>query len=177
MSLNILLPELIIHISNFVTMEYLDFNNDTHFDIINNSLALKDMGHCYYDVRNLYATCKSFQWMLTKLECICVEKNIYYHHITTRNINGKANGMFFNINHYIVEYALFKNGIEKYSITRCKEKIKYRPKCAHYKKHNWNNSCENCLMYNDNDFLYDLFPFVKQVLNNENGYVLVKYKK
>lgn len=81
------------------------------------------MGHCYYSMRDLYATCKSFRWMLA-LECICVEKTDYYHYLITRNINGQSHGMFYNINKYIIEYALFEYGIQTYTNTRCQYQIK-----------------------------------------------------
>lgn len=140
--------------------------------MINNNLN-KAMGHCYYSIRDLYATCKSFQWMLT-LECVCVEKGKDYHYIVTRNINGNAHGMFYDINKFVVEYALFEDGIQTYISTRCKHNLSYYNK--NYMYHNY--YCEQCLLYSDGqDFLYKIYPYLKQIMNKDNGYVMLKYKK
>lgn len=87
--------ELIIHISTFT--ERIDVRYD-------NPNCNYDYDFYYeYPMWNLYATCKTFQWMLLSTECLrlCADESI-----VTTNINGVYHGkhydmMFDDIDYYV----------------------------------------------------------------------------
>lgn len=115
--------ELILHICQFLGKEYIskydleDMEDDMNYDIdvvkYNNLKQLTD-GKFYYPVQNLYATCKSFEWM-NQLEYICIDQDEFYHTISIRDINNIYHGMTYVGTKYcdIMGYRNYVHGVTK----------------------------------------------------------------
>lgn len=97
--------ELIIHISTFME-RITDLERNYKYDF-----------YSEYPMWNLYATCKSFEWMLRSTECLrlCVDESI-----VTTNINGVYHGKHYDMMFNDVDY--YVNGSILYT-EKCDRKV------------------------------------------------------
>jgi hypothetical protein len=192
-------PKIILHIASFIKREYLDqdFLDDIE-DEINEGIDHPEFDHlkelfeengadgCYYPLRNLYATCKSFRY-LSELEYICIEEGELYYDIITRNINGVAHGMVYNgtYNTGILGYSLYENGIA------IKENYRFNDYHYHYRRVNgilyceddecnrWycncSDECKNCQQLNIiQKEVFEKDPFIERVFkDNHDGCTVI----
>lgn len=191
--------KIILHIASFIKRDYLsqDTIDDIEDDLVGNGINMqlesikqllkenKGDGE-YYPLRNLYATCFSFNW-LSELEYICIESGEFYNNIASRNINGLAHGMSYNINTGISGYSIYNNG----EIIR--ENILYTDTAYHYREIDgivyyeyencvkWNqicrSDCKNCLQLNKiQKDIFDKDHGIEKIINAEydNGTVIIR---
>lgn len=175
-----LLPQdIICHMSTFMEVDYIcddgdeDYNTSTLF-------AYQGEGQ-YYPLFCLYATCKSFGWLLEK-EFIHVDTGDFYSNIVTKNIKGKCNGMFYQYNENIYGFALYKqddvicqntwgNDFAHYYrfvdgkeiiADDCYRPFSYRKKCT---------NCEHCdLLDKVTEYVKAKDPLIKEILSGNHDY-------
>lgn len=101
-----LLPQdIICHVASFVNVcDGWDLCN------ISNEFIEYNGTKKFYPLYYLYATCKSFEWLLTKEFIHVYIEGEYRAHIATKNIQGKRNGMSYNFNDRIYGYAYYECG-------------------------------------------------------------------
>ena len=164
--------EVVLHICQYLQYECLDIdyiedmeddlNDGKDIDFIAykqlEAVFIENNGNNYYPTYNLYATCKTFQW-LNQLEYIHFDNAELYYNIITKNINGIYHGMVYNGDfNNIVGYALYRDGSVVY------QNEMYVDYHYHYREINgvlykefeecfrWGNSCTkecpNCIQLN-----------------------------
>ena len=153
--------EIILHICQYLGKEYLNqYNLDDIEDDINDGkdinlivyenlkqLFIENKGDDYYPVRNLYATCKAFEWM-NKLEYIYISEGEFHYNINTCDINGLYHGMCYNGGHNLMGYIYYDHGhmvkqnelyTDSYYFYREVEGIVYK---EHENCDRWSNTCD-----------------------------------
>lgn len=113
--------ELIIHISTFTSVIYNKSKTEedtTDYTDILNYVLLRDDDYAMW---NLYATCKSFQWMLD-IQCfiLCLDESI-----VSKTINNVYHGPHYDIRYNDIEY--YANGNTTHSEKCDKEIMKKHP--------------------------------------------------
>lgn len=169
-----LLPHIIYHMSTFIRVEYVWDDSDDSADCDTSDLLVYNGEGAYYPLHYLYATCKSFKWLLEK-EFIHLDMGELHAHIVTKNINGQRGGMFYNFNRKIYGYAYYKHGKYTYQNTQsCDYHYFYRHingkriKCDCERP--YNNPCTNCeycpLLDKITDYVIQKDVLIKDILDN-----------
>lgn len=175
MALLLLPNDVILHMAQYFKIEYVEDDDENEYY---NSNLLKENGEGYYPLRNLYASCKYFNW-LSKLEYIVIECGEFHYHITSRNINGVYHGMTYNLsgnnniggysnyNHnqmvnencfYTGPYYSYRDidGISYYEDDQC---MRWSDNC--------HNECKNCIQLDKiQQEIFEKDPFIKELFNH-----------
>lgn len=172
----LLLPrEVILCVSQFVTI-----------DCINNELFLERSKKYNYSMRNLYATCKAFKWML-QMECVCLECGEYRWNITTTDINGKLQGMYYDfctkgINGYIyyvggkMKHENVKSIYPFGNEYRYKDGWQFKERCNRWRDKSCRDDCDNCDYFCKVDkIIYKKDPLIKELHSyNKDGALIAE---
>lgn len=176
--------DIIVYLSQFLNVEWIDDDDSEEDDTLVDDHGVGD----YYPLRNLYATCKAFKW-LEKYECVCAENGEFYWNITTKNINGKYNGMHYNLCPVgILGFIACKDGkiIRKNTFDASPAGIfryingkELDDECNRA----WDDrKCpENCSTCKYFDYVqrivYEKDSLIKQIHNDDNGTVVLREKR
>ncbi len=149
----LLLPQdIILTIAQYIKRDYVGDEDEDDL--------LKENGEgYYYPIRNLYATCKSLNW-LSRLEYICIEACECYYHVASRNIHGQYHGMLYQLgaNHIM--------GYSQYNLNTMVYENSFHTDCSYHYRHvnniiymedenclRWynqcNNQCKTCIQLNN----------------------------
>lgn len=143
----------------------------------------------YLPLRNLYATCKAFDF-LSKFEYVCIEQGEFYNNIAIRNINGVRCGMDYDLNsNMIIGCSSYVNGEILYQNEETTDTashyrifngiIHYEFKNCNIRQNEYDDKCQNCInLKKIENEIFKNDPDIQKIIksNYENNTVIIRPK-
>lgn len=178
------LPEdVIVYMSQYFNVDYIYDDDSDEDQTLVNDHGVGD----YYPLRNLYATCKNFNW-LEKYEFVTMDSGEFHWDIVTKLINGQYHGMTYNLCYTgLIGVSSYEYNKEiNTNIHSCSPgghfriiNNKYVPLCN--RAWDYMECPENCTtcVYFDNveKIVYKKDPLIKKIHNCGHGHVVIRERQ